>query len=325
MKNIFCIFAALTVCYGVYAQKDCIRADYSLTLKDGRAEVEFSGFVSDGLWSGISKETSVGVFRFVLTDKKTGKTLYSYSFNSLFGEWVETDLSKKEEKVFLEAVRFPRPKRVSVAELFMKNSGGEYEKIFQKDVFPDSLEVKLERRTKGYKNKINIAVVPEGYDEDSMADFLSDAGRLTDAVFEYEPFKTYKKKFCIRTVLRPCASGFSYYTFGTERYLMTDNFQAVCKAASCGGFPWDFVIVLVNSEKYGGGGIYNFYASVAAKNYAAREVLVHECGHSFANLDDEYDEADQNKVTDCIMCRLDRDFCPVCKENIKNVLKKLFK
>jgi len=325
MKKIFCIFAVLLVCYGVYAQKDYIRADYSVTLNGGKPEVTFSGFAADGLWSGLNMATSNGVFRFVLTDKRTGKLLYSYSFNSLFGEWVETDLSKTEEKVFLEAVRFPRPKRVSVAELFMKNGLGEYEKIFQKDVFPDSLEVKLERKIKGYKNKINIAVVPEGYKEDEMADFLSEADRLSNAIFEYEPFKTYKKKFCIRTVLRPCASGFSYYTFGTERYLMTDNFQAVCKAASSGSFPWDFVIVLVNSEKYGGGGIYNFYASVAAKNYAAREVLVHEFGHSFANLADEYDETDDNKVSDCIMCRLDRDFCPVCKDNIKNIIKKLFK
>ena len=325
MKKIFSIFVALLIGYGAYAQKDCIRADYSVTLTDGKPEVTFSGFEADGLWSGLNMATSDGVFRFVLTDKKTGKTVYSYSFNSLFGEWCDTDLAKTEKKVFLEAVRFPRPKKLSVIELFMKNGSGEYEKIFQKDVFPDSLEVKLERKIKGYKNKINIAVVPEGYGEDSMADFLSDAGRLTDAVFEYEPFKNYKKKFCVRTVLRPCSSGFSYGTFGSERYLMTDNFQAVCKSASSGGFPWDFVIVLVNSEKYGGGGIYNFYASVAAKNSSAREVLVHEFGHSFANLDDEYDEADKNKVTDCIMCRLDRDFCPVCKENIKNVLKKIFK
>ena len=207
----------------------------------------------------------------------------------------------------------------------MKNASGEYEKIFEKEVCPDSLEVKLTRKVKGYKHKINIAVVPEGYDKDEMADFLSDADRLTNAISEYEPFKTYKKKFCFRMVLKPCSSGFSYYTFGMERYLMTDNFQAVCKAASEGGFPWDFVIVLVNNQQYGGGGIYNFYASVSAKNQSAKEILVHEFGHSFANLADEYDEYDQTKVTDCMMCRLDRDYCPVCKENIKNVIKKLFK
>ncbi len=61
MKKIFCIFTVLLVCYGVYAQKDYIRADYSVTLNGGKPEVTFSGFAADGLWSGLNMATSNGV------------------------------------------------------------------------------------------------------------------------------------------------------------------------------------------------------------------------------------------------------------------------
>jgi hypothetical protein len=52
--------------------------------------------------------------------------------------------------------------------------------------------------------------------------------------------------------------------------------------------PHDNIIVLINSTKYGGGGVYNYYSGTTVDHAFSPTVFIHEFGHGFAGLADEY-------------------------------------
>ncbi|HEX8559380.1 MAG TPA: M64 family metallopeptidase, partial [Pyrinomonadaceae bacterium] len=87
-------------------------------------------------------------------------------------------------------------------------------------------------------------------------------------------------------VYRDSPLGATYDAFGSERYVLTFDNRALRRAASFA--PYEFVEILVNDRTYGGGGIHNLYSTVAADNAWANYVFVHEFGHHFAGLADEY-------------------------------------
>jgi len=327
MKKILLIF--FTVCLlenAVFAQ-ECVRADYKITLaNNGRTKIYDMKFSPYGVWSAKNMKEVSGVFVFRVTDLETDSVIFRYGFNSLYAEWLTTKSAQNSKKVFYGAVRFPKTTKPALIEIFMRNSFGGYDGIFETVFYPDSLDYtgfssdnsKVKKIIYNGKpsKKINIAVVADGYKSYEADKFFSDAKELASEIFEYEPFKEHKNKFNVTAVLDTSYSGFSYYTFGMQRYLTTENFSAVCTAARA--VDWDFVVVLVNAGRYGGSGIYNFYAAVSAQNPLAKEILVHEFGHSFAGLDDEYiGEA----VTECIMCTLsEKKFCEKCKKNILHTI-----
>lgn len=78
----------------------------------------------------------------------------------------------------------------------------------------------------------------------------------------------------------------NYSTFYSDRYLTTSKLKAVHDALA--GIPYEHIIILANTEEYGGGGIYNSVMLTAAHHNTFRPVVVHEFGHSFAGLADEY-------------------------------------
>ncbi|HNX93493.1 MAG TPA: M64 family metallopeptidase, partial [Syntrophomonas sp.] len=56
--------------------------------------------------------------------------------------------------------------------------------------------------------------------------------------------------------------------------------------------PYDIIIILVNTDKYGGGGVYNYYGCFTASNPKSVGVFIHEFGHTFTWLADEYYSSD---------------------------------
>ncbi|HEU5131241.1 MAG TPA: M64 family metallopeptidase, partial [Pyrinomonadaceae bacterium] len=80
--------------------------------------------------------------------------------------------------------------------------------------------------------------------------------------------------------------GATYDAFGSERYVLTFDNRALRRVAQFA--PYEFIEVLVNNRTYGGGGIFNLYSTVASDNAFANYVFVHEFGHHFAGLADEY-------------------------------------
>jgi IgA Peptidase M64. len=117
-----------------------------------------------------------------------------------------------------------------------------------------------------------------------------------------EPYKSRKNDFNIwavesvsedsgtdfphKNIWKNTAANSNFYTFRIDRYLTAPNQTDVCKLAS--NAPYDALYVIVNTSVYGGGGIYNFYGLSMSDDKYESEVFVHEFGHSFAGLGDEY-------------------------------------
>ena len=149
---------------------------------------------------------------------------------------------------------------------------------------------------------IDLAIVAEGYTRAQMGKFYTDCQRVVDALFAHEPFTSMKNHFNVVAVAAESLTsgpsvphlgrwsntpaGTHYDTFYTDRYLMTQDIHRLYDVLS--GVPFEHIIVLVNSDTYGGGGIYNQLTVATSDHPTFHQVLVHEFGHAYAGLGDEY-------------------------------------
>ncbi len=154
--------------------------------------------------------------------------------------------------------------------------------------------------------KVDLLVLGDGYTAAERGKFEQDARRFMEALFSTSPFREHQKDFNVwglcpaaeeSGVARPSSGiyrrspvGAAYDTFGTERYVLTTENRALRDVASFA--PYEFIEILVNGQTYGGGGIFNQYATVAIDNPWAGYVGVHEFGHQFGGLADEYYTSD---------------------------------
>jgi hypothetical protein len=150
--------------------------------------------------------------------------------------------------------------------------------------------------------KVDLVLISDGYTRAELPRFHADVKRLVGVLFATEPFRSRRRDFNVRAVDLPSpASGvnrpqvrrfrrtplsLSYNIFGLERYMLTEDNRALRDALA--GVPYEFVEILANESHYGGGGILNFHAATAARATFADYVFVHEFGHHFAGLGDEY-------------------------------------
>lgn len=189
---------------------------------------------------------------------------------------------------------------------------GDFKTVFETEIDPKDYFI-LKETTAPYESvnilqngkpseKVDLVILAEGYAQNEMEKFLADARRVTNYLFDEEPFKSEKDKFNVTAVLTPSVESgtdipgegiykntifnSTFYTFDTDRYLTTSDMRTVYDAAA--SVPYDHIYVLVNSDKYGGGGFYNFLSVCTSDNYLTKEVFVHEFGHGFAGLADEY-------------------------------------
>ncbi len=156
------------------------------------------------------------------------------------------------------------------------------------------------------KDKVDLLLMGDGYTAAEMEKWHHDARRLTELLFAASPFKEHRGDFNVWAIDTPAEeSGISrpsdgvwrhsplrasYDAFGSERYILTFDNKRLREAASAA--PYEFIEIVANGRKYGGGGIFNLYATVAADNELTPYVFVHEFGHHFAGLADEYYTSD---------------------------------
>lgn len=314
----FLIFAAITV----HAQFDAYFLDKTLRMDyyhSGNHETEIYSFdelIAEPYWGG-SKVNLVDTFAFGKYMMKVflvenDSLLYSRGYSSLFGEWQTTREAEETWRTLSEAVIFPYPKQKVRVELYSRNWDGIFEKKFEYTVDPDNYFIKQENRL-AYPSfdvlisgepdkKVDIVILPEGYAQDEMGLFIEDCQKFSSDLFAFAPYDENKDKFNIRGILSPSReSGVdipadtiwrntmmnsSYYTFDSERYLMTYDNKSVRDLAA--NAPYDQIYILVNSNKYGGGAIFNYYNVSVNSNVKSAQILSHEFGHGFAGLGDEY-------------------------------------
>ncbi|MBF5046621.1 peptidase M64 [Aggregicoccus sp. 17bor-14] len=266
-------------------------------------------------------DTGLGKYFFEVRSKAGGKLLYSRGFASIYGEWESTPEAQQMKRTFGESFRFPLPDAPVQVTLKKRGPQNEWKQLWQFDVDPKDMFVDpsvpaapgplLKLVYNGPPaQKVDFLILGDGYTEAQRGKFEKDARRLVEILFSFSPFKERKSDFNVWGLMpaakepgisRPSTGvhkrnpvGSTYDAFGSERYVLTFDNHAFRDIASHA--PYEFVEILTNSNTYGGGGIHNLFSTVAADSLWSPYVFVHEFGHHFAGLADEYYTSDPTFV-----------------------------
>jgi hypothetical protein len=322
MKKLTCALRLACLLFlfavGAMAAAPTMRLDYYHTGNATQEMFSRDRVVVEPLpWPGnpdkLIDETNLGKYFFEVRDQKTGRVLYSRGFASVYGEWETTDEAKSANRTFHESLRFPAPDSPVLIVLKKRDAQNAFREIWKtsldpKDIFIDHSKTAqpaplIEIQKNGDpSSKVDFLILGDGYTIGEAKKFEADARRLTEILFATSPFKEHRTDFNVwglcppaleSGISRPSSGmyrdsplGTTYDTFGSERYVLTFDNRAFRRAASFA--PYDFVEILVNNQTYGGGGIFNLYSTVAADSLWSPYVFVHEFGHHFAGLADEY-------------------------------------
>ena len=324
MKRLCFLFFVVLSALGISAQDfnswfqdKTLRIDYIFSGNDHEQHIAVDELSQSPRWYGkrqrLAELPMEGNGQITVRDSVSGKIIYRNSFSTLFQEWQSYPEAKTIDKSFENVFLVPMPKRTVKVTLDLRDNRRQISASLTHVVNPNDILIRHigEKEVTPYvylqkaadtTRCIRIAYVAEGYTKAEMPKFLEDARRAMGYLFSYEPFKSSRNRFSLVAVESPSVdSGVSiprkgiwkntallsnYDTFYSERYLTTLHLKRLHDCLA--GIPYEHIIVLVNTERYGGGGILNSYDLCAAHNSTFRPVVVHEFGHSFAGLADEY-------------------------------------
>jgi IgA peptidase M64/peptidase M64-like protein len=293
-----------------------LRLDYVHTGSATEERFALDGLSREGPWPGrldrALDDTGFGRYWFEVADAVSGRALYSRGFSSIYGEWETTAEAKERSRAFHESLRFPEPAGPVKVALKKRGADNAFREVWTVTVDPadptldrtgpSSFRVWAVERNGAPGDKVDLLLMGDGYAAAEMPLWHRDARRLAHMLFAVSPFRERRRDFNVWAVDTPAeASGVSrpsdgvyrrsplratYDAFASERYVLAFDNKRLREAASAA--PYEFVEIAVNERKYGGGGIYNLYATVAARSVWAPYLFVHEFGHHFAGLADEY-------------------------------------
>ena len=323
-KTFLSIFLGCALCQSVYCQdfndffiNRTLRADYLFTGNKKNQHIVLDELKYMDIWAGrrshLNEFPLEGNGRITMKDKATGEVIYVTSFSSLFQEWLgepeaET-LSRGYENTFL----MPFPKKEAIVTVDLFNARREVAASFTHVVNPEDILIrnavgkdvvphKYILKNGTCEDCIDVAIMAEGYTEDEMEKFYVDAQKACNAIFNHSPFKENIEKFNVVAVATPSIdSGVSipreklwkrtavsshFDTFYSDRYLTSSSVNDIHDLLA--GIPYEHIIILANTDTYGGGGIFNSFTLTTAHHSMFEPVVVHEFGHSFGGLADEY-------------------------------------
>jgi hypothetical protein len=294
-----------------------LRIDYFYAGNSAKTEIFFDELIKEPYWGGPERlpenKDDMGNIRYNLYDKESGILLYSKGISTLFQEWQTTAEAKTIARTMSGTATTPFPVAKVIFEIEERNTKtGLFSKIFSLEIDPADYFIRPELRTPcewkkltdngDHANHVDIAFIAEGYAKDEMPKFHSDVSAISGYILSQSPFNEYKDRFNIYAVssvseesgtdipgariYRNTILNSSFYSFDIDRYLTTSDNKQIHNLAA--NVPYDFIFILVNSDKYGGGGFYNWYAMATSGNSVANMVAIHEFGHNFAGLADEY-------------------------------------
>lgn len=298
-----------------------LRLDYTHAGTAQEERVALDGLRREGPWPGnrvnLVDPLDLGPYRVEVRDRATNLVLYAQGFASIYGEWETTDEARSVRRSFHESVRFPFPRRPVQVCLLKRSPDNAFHELTSFLVDPAAQDIRREAPgSRGNvwtifengppESKIDLLILGDGYTAEQLPAFHDDAKRLVEVLFSTPPFRERRKDFNVRAIDTPAedsgvsrpsdgvyrrgALGASYDIFGSERYILTCDNAALREVAALA--PYEVVEILVNGEKYGGGGIYNLMATSSTKSGSTPYVFVHEFGHHFAALADEYYTSD---------------------------------
>ena len=311
--------AGMEIVYNDLFTGKTMRFDFHHAGNSTTEQYFFDRVIREGMWAGsevsLINPFDYGEQHFRIVDVATGEVIYKNNYCTLFNEWQTTPEATTSERSFPESVIFPEPKSNYTIEFYARNKvTKEWEKRYSQtvnvadyNIVPgktpyESVDIHIGGNI---ANSLDIVLLPDGFTADEKYKFLASCHMWSDALFKYAPFTQNKHRINIRAVWAPSNEkgiskpgtgkwvdnllGTRFFTFNSERYQMTEEFQKVRDVAACA--PYESIFILTNTNKYGGGGIYNFYGlGSAGETGKTGEVYVHEFGHSLMGLGDEYIE-----------------------------------
>jgi len=302
-----------------YFEDATLRLDYIFAGNANEQHVYLQELKKQDKWAGrrnrLAEKFLNGNGQLTMKDHDTQQVIYVWTFSTLFQEWLQYDEAKHVDRAFEASYNVPFPKKPVDVTITLTNNHQQVIAEMTHTVDPKDILIRkigdngipYQYVWKGQPQMnltecIDIAIVAEGYTEAQMSKFYNDCNRVVEALFAREPFKSLKHRFNVVAVATPSKeegpsvphngtwhtspTGSHYDTFYTDRYLMTQEMHKIYDLLS--GVPFEHIMVLVNTDTYGGGGIYNMVLCFPSDHRTFKEVLVHEFGHSYAGLADEY-------------------------------------
>ena len=332
MRKLFIISILLSLSTQIQAQRfedyfedRTLRLDYTFAGDDVLHEIYVDELVSLPHWYGRRERLAElplhGNGQITVRSKADSMVIYRHSFSTLFQEWLATEEAKHTQKSFENVFLVPFPKDSVEIKVELFDYHNEVINSLTHIVNPKDILIRKagERLVTPYitlqqaadtSRCIHVAYVAEGYRQDEMDIFLADCKTAMEALFTHEPFRQMQDRFNMIAVLSPSTEsgtswpaqglwkntvlGSHFDTFYSDRYLTTLHLKRLHDVLA--GTPYEHIIILVNTDHYGGGGIYNSYNLTYAHGDRFRPVVVHEFGHSFGGLGDEYPYGDDDPM-----------------------------
>ena len=321
MNKIVATILTIFLSLSLFAQDKTLRVDYMFSGTAKSQVISLDEMSCYDGWAGRSVNLDSvpvrGNGQIALTDAETGKVLYRQSFSTLFQEWQTTEEATRINKAFENVFLLPMPTEKAYVYIELYDVKGNVASSHKHLVDPSDVLIRRVTpnpsphqyilKSGDVNEKIDVAIVAEGYTAEEAELFYEDARKAVDAILSHEPFGTYKDCFNFVAIALPSQdSGVSvpyegewkdtavkshFSTFYMDRYLTTLRLKNLHDKLA--GVPYEHIVILANTDTYGGGGILNSYTLTTAHHPSFEPVVVHEFGHSFAGLGDEYYYDDQ--------------------------------
>jgi hypothetical protein len=317
------LIKAQTLTFDNYFIDKTMRIDYFHT-GDSKSEIiTLDKIYQYGTWGGSLKNLidnfNNGKYYLKIYDAASKTLIYSKGFDSYFGEYKTSDDGLNGiKKTYHESAIIPYPKQKIIFAVEIRGKDNLLSEIYRTELNPedlliikDSINDKNVKVIESLKSgdphiKVDVAILAEGYTAGEEKKFRNDLARFTKVFFNQEPYKSHKDKFNVYGIFKaseesgvdePDHNSFkktilnaTFYSLGSERYLLTEDNKTMRDLAA--NVPYDAIYIMVNHKRYGGGGIYNLYCTFTADNQWHEYLFLHEFGHSFAGLADEYYTSD---------------------------------
>ncbi|MCB1184139.1 peptidase M64 [bacterium] len=297
---------------------ETLRVDYFHTGNADEEIVSLDQMWRQGTWAGsrtrLVDDLDLGRYYAKAYDRESGELVWSRGFDSYFGEWKTTARAGTgERRTYHESALLPMPKMPIVFTLEVRGDDNGLREIFRREIEPDDWHIRRDALPGGVRvfetavsgdphQRVDIAIVGDGYTPLETDKFAADCRRFADTMLNHEPYASRRDQFNVWGVLRSSlesgcdepsrgvhrntALGSTFDSLDSERYLLTEDNRAIRDIAAHA--PYDVLYIMVNHERYGGGGIYNLFCTFTSDNQWSEYVFLHEFGHSFAGLADEY-------------------------------------
>ncbi len=317
----FIALMALICSVSLSAQDKTLRLDYMFSGSGKATEISLDRMCSFDGWAGrrvnLDRVPVRGNGQIRMTDAATGEVLYRNSFSTLFQEWQTSEEAFRVRKSFENTFFLPMPSVKAMVRVELYDFYGNVAASLNHVVDPSDIHIRPLNpvpaphryllKSGSPEEKIDVAIVAEGYTAEEMDSFYEHAQVALEAILAHAPFGEYKNRFNFVAVAleskdsgvsvprqglwKDTAVGSNYDTFYMDRYLTTSNVKMMHDKLC--GIPYEHLVILANTDTYGGGGIFNSYTLTTARHKDFKPVVVHEFGHSFAGLGDEYFYDDQ--------------------------------